>query len=47
MRPCIEDTRQKRRDRAVRQSGCNNVESSFAYVCIKQECAINNGEETI
>ena len=36
MKPCMKGTRQKlkRKDRAVRQSGCNNVESLLAYVCI-------------
>ena len=33
MRACMEDTRQKRADTAVGQSGL--VESRFAYVCIK------------
>ena len=34
MTSCMEDTRQKCEDRAVKQSGCNNVKSGFAYVCI-------------
>ena len=41
MKPCMKGTRQKlkHRDRAVKQSGCNNVESFLAYVCIKTSLA--------